>query len=75
MWRDFQMENGYTEQSEMINLSALGPFTFDALSYRHALVQPIPVLEALAAYDNDAERQWRSKRGARGLFRRLGSHE
>lgn len=71
VWSDFQMEDGFRTQSEKINLSALGPFTFDARLYRDALLEPVPVLEALAANDDEAELQWRANRGVRGLLRRL----
>jgi hypothetical protein len=70
-WRDFQMENGYTEQSDMIDLSALGPFTFDANAYRTTLLQPTPALDAREEEEHAARAQWRRGRGIPGMVNRL----
>lgn len=70
-WQDFRMENGYTEQSELIDLGGLGPFTFDADGYRTTLLLPTPVLYALDADERAARAQWRHRRGIRGMVNRL----
>ncbi len=70
-WRDLRVEDGHTDQSEMIDLSALGPMTFDAEHYRAVLLEPVPVLQALADDERAAERRWKDGRGLRGIVRRL----
>ena len=70
-WQAFQMENGYTNQSEMIDLSGLGPFTFDANEYQAALLEPTGVLDALDADERAARAAWKARRGVRGLVNRL----
>lgn len=70
-WSDFRMENGFSEAKDVIDLSALGPFTFDVAAYEAALLGPTGVLDALAADELAAHAEWKADRGLRGLVRRL----
>ena len=70
-WSDVRMENGYSEPSDVIDLSALGPFTFDAAAYEAALLSLTGVLDALAADELAAHAKWKANRGFRGLVKQL----
>ncbi len=70
-WRDFRMENGYTTGSEMIDLSALGPFIFDANAYKATLLAPTGVLDALEPDERAAQTEWKARQGLRGAINRL----
>lgn len=57
-WSTFRHENGY-EPSDDLDLSAAGTFTFDADAYQQALLEPVGVLEALAADEREAKARHR----------------
>lgn len=71
VWRDFRMEDGYSDPDEVIDLTGFGPFVFDAQQYDRALHAPVPLLRSLVADEEHARLQWRQSRGVRGLLRRV----
>lgn len=69
-WRDFRLEDGITRE-DRIDLGAFGPITFRASQYAEALLQPIPLLEALVADEAAAKAAWEQARRPAGLLRQL----
>ncbi|WP_299040273.1 hypothetical protein [uncultured Pseudokineococcus sp.] len=72
-WPALRHENGYSPDDEL-DLSAAGPFVFDADDYRATLLAPVAHLEALAADERAAEntrRRTQPRRRPLGLLQRL----
>ena len=74
-WQDFRMENGYSVPDEAIDLSAFGPFHFDAEQHDRALLAPVPRLQALVDDEERTRQRWRQTHGLRGLLRRWTGKE
>lgn len=69
-WSDFRVEDGFSDRTDAVDLSALGPFLFDADAYRDTLLAPVGQLDALAADERAAATAYRQSRGVRGVLRR-----
>lgn len=72
-WHDLRLEDGYTPAVEMPDLSAVGPFRFDATAYAAALTGVGDRLRALAGQDDRDEAAWAGRHPVRAWFgRRFG---
>lgn len=69
-WQELRVEDGSTPAEEMEDLSALGPFVFDALQYDEALRPAVAHLDQLAETERAAaaDRRARSLRGVLGRY-------
>lgn len=72
-WSGLRFESGLTPEYDF-DLSSAGEFVFDAGDYRRTLLEPVRVLDALAADEEAAAAEYRrarSARAGRGLLERL----
>ena len=70
-WEDVRLEDTFTPAEEMVDLSAIGPFTFDRARYDRVLAETVVTLEELAREDDAAAQQRRAQRSLAGRVRRL----
>lgn len=71
-WHELRVEDGYTPAEEMVDLSALGPFVFDARQYDEALRPAVEHLDQLAQVARAAAADHRA-RSIRGRLSRYFS--
>lgn len=72
-WSGLRFESGLSTEYDF-DLSSAGLFVFDAEDYRRTLLEPVGVLDALAADEQVAAAEYRRTRpaqAARGLLERL----
>lgn len=70
-WEDVRLEDTFTPAEEMVDLSAIGLFTFGRARYDRVLAETVVTLEELAREDDAAAQQRRAQRSLAGRVRRL----
>lgn len=70
-WEQVRFEDGLTPAAEMPDLSAIGPFTFDAARYDAVLAEAVDTLRGLSDEDEAAVADWRRHHSLGGRMRRL----
>lgn len=70
-WADIRVEDTFTPAAEMPDLSAIGPFSFDAARYGDVLAGVVRELHGLADEERAAEADWRRHHTMAGRMRQL----